>query len=48
MTETKSSVTEPQVAESVSKIDILVPDLGDIEDVEVIEVAVVAGDHGFD
>ena len=45
VTETKSAVTEPQVAESVSKIDILVPDLGDIEDVEVIEVAVVAGDQ---
>ena len=45
VTETKSAVTEPQAAESVSKIDILVPDLGDIEDVEVIEVAVVAGDQ---
>jgi pyruvate dehydrogenase E2 component (dihydrolipoamide acetyltransferase) len=45
VTETKSAVTEPQVAEAVSKIDILVPDLGDIEEVEVIEVAVVAGDQ---
>ena len=43
--ETESVAAESQATEAVSKIDILVPDLGDIEDVEVIEVAVAAGDR---
>ena len=41
---TESTAAESQATQAVSKVDILVPDLGDIEDVEVIEVAVAAGD----
>ena len=45
--ETEVEVVEAaqQSAEAQLKIEILVPDLGDIEDVEVIEVAVAAGDR---
>ena len=44
-TKTEPAVAAPQSAEAMAKIEILVPDLGDIEDVEVIEVAVAAGDR---
>ena len=44
-TKTEPAVAAPHSAEAMAKIEILVPDLGDIEDVEVIEVAVAAGDH---
>ena len=43
--EIESAAADSQATQAVSKIDILVPDLGDIEDVEVIEVAVTAGDR---
>ena len=43
-TKTEPAVAAPHSAEAMAKIEILVPDLGDIEDVEVIEVAVAAGD----
>ncbi|MED5581623.1 MAG: biotin/lipoyl-containing protein, partial [Pseudomonadota bacterium] len=40
-----ATAPEPaQTAGAVSNIEILVPDLGDIEEVEVIEVAVAVGD----
>ena len=44
-TKTEPALAAPQSAEAMAKIEILVPDLGDIEDVEVIEVAVAAGDR---
>ena len=44
-TEVEVGEAAQQSAEAQLKIEILVPDLGDIEDVEVIEVAVAAGDR---